>query len=308
MSREQNKVIIVKRRTRLEELKRKFNTVEQARFYVEHLGADFGDYLLEDRKYQEALSAVSDAAQEIARVQVIDRDYIANVIFGANDVVIAVGQDGLVANVMKYLDNQSLIGVNPDPARWSGQLLPFAPKDIRRILPEVLKGQRRTKTVTMAKAESKDGQILYAANDFFIGIRDHRSARYDIIYRGKRETQSSSGVIISTGLGMSGWHKSIMAQLQGMAKAFGLSKVREPDYRWDEKKLRFSVREPYPSCSTGAQIVYGDLVGKEQLILRSNMAEDGVIFSDGIAEDSIGFNYGMEIKISIAERQGRLVV
>ena len=307
MDRGMHKVIIVTRRTRLEELKQKYNTVEQAKFYVEHLGADFGDYLLEDRNYHRALAQVSAAAERFARVQVIPREYIANMIFGENDIVIAVGQDGLVANVMKYLDRQPLIGVNPDAARWDGKLLPFAPKDIPLLLPEVIGGRRREKAVTMAKAQTKDGQTLYAANDFFLGINDHTSARYTLTYRGKTEHQSSSGVIISTGLGMSGWHKSIMAQLRGMAGVFGLGQVREPNYSWDEKKLRFSVREPYPSCSTGAEIVYGELSGSEQLVFVSDMPEKGVIFSDGVAEDAVAFHSGMEVKIGIAERVGRLV-
>jgi len=308
MDRGLHKVIIVTRKTRLEELKRKFNTVEQARFYVEHLGADFGDYLLEDQNYHHALIMVTTAAEQLAKVQVIPREYIANMIFGENDVVITVGQDGLVANVMKYLNGQPLIGVNPDPARWNGQLLPFTPADVHTLLPEVLAGSHHEKTITMAKAESKDGQILYAANDFFLGICDHRSARYDIMYRGKREVQSSSGVIISTGLGMSGWHRSVMTQLRGLSKCFGLGCLQEPDYRWDERTLHFSVREPFPSCSTGTEIVYGELSQHEELIFRSNMAEDGILFSDGIAEDAIEFNSGMEIKISVAKRQGRLVI
>jgi hypothetical protein len=38
------------------------------------------------------------------------------------------------------------------------------------------------------------------------------------------------------------------------------------------------------------------------------MAESGVIFSDGILDDSLDFNAGMELKIGIADRVGRLVV
>ena len=38
------KIVLVVRETRLDELTARFNTVQQARFYVEHLGADFGDF------------------------------------------------------------------------------------------------------------------------------------------------------------------------------------------------------------------------------------------------------------------------
>ena len=227
MDRGMNKVVLIKRRTRYEELKRRYNTVEQARFYIEHLGADFSDYEREDKTYNAALENIRNLIRPCARLQEIDREYLPNMIFGKDDIVIAVGQDGLVANAMKYLDGQPLIGVNPDSARWDGVLLPFEIGEIGKVLPKVINGTFDTKNVTMGKVETKDGQVLYAVNDFFIGVSNHTSARYNINYRNRVENQSSSGIIISTGFGMTGWHKSIMAEFVGIAKAFGLNYVTE---------------------------------------------------------------------------------
>ena len=302
-----NKVVLIKRRTRYEELKRRYNTVEQARFYIEHLGADFSDYEKEDAVYNQVLEQVRSCVRSVARLQEIDREYIPNMIFGEKDIVIAVGQDGLVANVMKYLDGQPLIGVNPDPARWDGVLLPFEAGDLQRILPAVIDGKIKAKSVTMGKVESKDGQILYAVNDFFVGVENHSSARYHISYRNQIENQSSSGIIISTGFGMTGWHKSVMAQFNGMAKAFNLGSISEPAYDWSSRNLIFQVREPYPSRFTQTGIVYGQINDNENLILTSDMSEKGVVFSDGILDDAIEFNAGMQISIGVADRIGRLV-
>ncbi len=308
MDRGMNKIIIIKARTRLEELKRRYNTVEQARFYIEHLGADFGDYEVEHVKYCEALENVRVIAKTYARVQEIDRDYVPNMIFGEKDVVIAIGRDGLVANVMKYLDGQPLIGVNPDTTRWEGNLLKFEAGDMARIIPKVLGETFDEKKITMGQASTKDGQVLYAVNDFFVGVKNHTSARYHICYNDVVENQSSSGIIISTGLGMTGWHKSIMAEFRGMAKAFNLGFVPEVEKGWDCRELTFQVREPYPSRFTQAELVYGQIHEREKLTLVSDMAESGVIFSDGILDDSLDFNAGMELKIGIADRVGRLVV
>ena len=302
-----NKVVLIKRRTRYEELKRRYNTVEQARFYIEHLGADFSDYEREDRIYNEALENVRRLVRPYARLQEIDREYLPNMIFGAADIVIAVGQDGLVANAMKYLDGQPLIGVNPDPERWDGVLLPFESGDMEAVLPRVIGGGYSAKNVTMGKVESKDGQILYAVNDFFIGVQNHTSARYHRSYRDRIENQSSSGIIISTGFGMTGWHKSVMAQFRAMAKAFNLGNVEEPGYDWGDRSLTFQVREPYPGRFTQAELVYGRIKENENLILTSEMSENGVVFSDGILEDTIEFNAGMQIRIGVADRIGRLV-
>lgn len=308
MNRGMNKAVIITRKTRYEELKKRYNTAEQARFYIEHLGADFSDYEKEDENYRKALDIVNTQIRSLARVQMIDREYIPNMIFGKDDIVIAVGQDGLVANTMKYLDGQPLIGVNPDPGRWEGDLLPFEASDVGPAVLKVLKGNADCRSVTMGKIESSDGQVFYAVNDFFIGVSDQTSARYSIRYNGRTENQSSSGVIISTGLGMTGWHKSVMAGFKGMAKAFNLGEVKEPEFRWDDRKLVFQVREPYPSRFTGAGIVYGDVSEEERLILSSQMSENGVVFSDGITDDAIEFNAGMKVTVSVADRAGRLVV
>ena len=308
MSREQHKILIVTQPTRLEELRQKFNTTAQAKFYVECLGADFEDYLREDDGYRRSLDRVRAAAGDVARVQTVPKAYLPNLLLGEKDVVIALGRDGLVANTMKYLRGQQLLGVNPDPERWDGRLLPFRPGELERVLPQVLQGRRSSRTVTMARAETRDGQVLYAANDFFLGIRDHRSARYELHYRGKREYQCSSGVIVSTGLGMTGWHASVMAQARGMARALGLELPRQPELRWEDRRLRFCVREPYPSRTTGTELVWGEVGAEEELILRSDMARDGVLFSDGVLDDAIAFSSGMEVRISVAGRQGRLVI
>ena len=107
-----HKIVIIKKKTRLEELVARFNTVEQVRFYVEHMGADFKDYKEEHDNYKQALETVRGNAKQFARVQEIDKEYVPNMIFGEKDIVITLGQDGLVVNAMKYLNGQPLIGVN----------------------------------------------------------------------------------------------------------------------------------------------------------------------------------------------------
>ncbi|MCC5467574.1 hypothetical protein [Pelosinus baikalensis] len=166
------------------------------------------------------------------------------------DLVIAIGQDGLVANTLKYLDTQLLIGVNPDPQRWDGVLLPFLLEDLTTIVPEVFKERRPVKMVTMAKATMNDGQTMYGVNDLFIGQKSHVSARYEIEMGSRKEQQSSSGIIISTGLGSTGWLKSIMVGAAAITGTFTnnvVSPIPTRKMSWDEGSLIFSVREPFPS-------------------------------------------------------------
>lgn len=311
MSASERKIVLVTRRTRLEELLARFHTLGQARFYIEHLGADFSDYVREDSAYASARTCAVDTLQAWGRHQVIDRGYLPNFVFAQDDIVVVLGQDGLVANTMKYLAGQPLVGVNPEPARWDGVLLPFEPHDLKAVLAEVASDRRPTTSVTMAQARLSDGQTLLAVNDLFIGPRTHTSALYEIELDGRREAQSSSGLVVSTGLGSSAWLKSIVTGSLGIAAAMraagtGMAGNYHPQ-PWDTDHLTFAVREPFPSKTSTTQLVYGSVTTRQPLKLRSRMPDHGVIFSDGMEADYLRFTAGMEATISIASTRGCLV-
>jgi NAD kinase len=306
----ERKVIMVTRKTRLEDLIAKYLTAAQARFYVEHLGADFSDYQREHDIYWQQRHHAEHTLAQWGRYQIIDRSFLPNFIFGPSDIVVALGQDGLVANTMKYLDGHPLIGVNPDAARYDGILLPFVTGDLTALLAEVAGNKRPFKAVTMARATLTDGQVLHAVNDLFIGARTHTSAIYEIAAGDRKETQSSSGLIVATGLGSTAWFKSIVTGSLAIAGAFGGESAPEPyaPSPWDSPELRFAVREPFPSRTSQTNLVCGRVTASDRLRLRSLMPENGVIFSDGIEADRLDFNSGTEAQITVAERQGRLVV
>lgn len=305
----ERKVVLVTRKTRLEELVAKYHTLAQARFYIEHLGADFTDYVEENMAYSRSLGQVSEALRGWGRHQVLDRAHLPNFVFAPDDIVVALGQDGLVANTMKYLEGQPLVGINPEPSRWDGLLLPFEPDHVEALLIDVAHGRRPTKAVTMAQARLSDGQILRAVNDLFIGPRSHTSALYDIELGDSREQQSSSGVIVSTGLGSTAWLKSVMTGSMALAAASGgRGRGEYKPMAWDTDRLTFAVREPFPTKRAQATLVYGQVTKGRPLSLRSRMPEHGVIFSDGMEADFLRFTAGVEVTVTVAETQGCLVM
>ena len=312
----ENKIVLVVRTTRLADLRVRFATRQQARFYVSRLGADFSDYEREDAMYQEAIRETQRTLSELGRVQIVQRAMLPNFVFGREDIVVALGQDGLVANILKYLDGQPLIGVNPDPRRYDGQLLPFRVAELRRLLPEVFARRRTTRHVSMAVAKLNTGLVLHAVNDLFIGPRSHGSARYTMHVGKKKEAQSSSGVVVSTGLGSTGWLKSLIAGATGVANLvkaeFGRVAAQgmaiDPTFPCDARHLFFTVREPFPTNSTGATLVFGRVTEQQPLVIESQMSENGVIFSDGIEADFLDFNSGTRATITLAEKRGCLVV
>ncbi len=309
--RTERKIVVVTRETRIDGLRKRFNSVDQISFFIEKRGGRVEDYLDEDRVYKDSVLRLERALQFWGHVQLLDRLYLPNFVFGPEDTVVAIGQDGLVANTLKYLSGgQPLIGVNPDPERWDGVLLPFRAEEAGDAVGGVLGGRFRSRSVTMARARLNDGQEILAVNDFFIGQRTHTSARYVIEWNGSRERHSSSGVIVSTGLGSTGWLRSLVHGAVSLAAATGHGggEVREVALPWDAESLHFTVREPFPSRATQCNLVFGEVTDDRPLRLRSLMPENGVLFSDGIESDYLEFNSGAEAEISIAPAKGVLVV
>lgn len=305
------KIILVTRRTRLQELVHRYNTVEQARFQAEALGLDFGDFLAEDQVYVAALGRVEAMLETHGRLQKLERSFLPNFLFPPGATVVVMGQDGLVANTLKYLrDGQTVLAINPDPARWDGVLLPFTVADLPAVLRDVWAGRRTVRQVTMAKATLTDGQALLAVNDLFIGTRGHASARYEILHGDIRERQSSSGVIVSTGLGSTGWLRSVLTGAGGVAGVRmddAAESLRTHGMPWDASWLVFSVREPFPGRWSQAGLVFGRVGCGEDLRIRSLMPEGGVIFSDGMEADGLDFRSGMEARVEVSAQHGLLL-
>jgi NAD kinase len=302
----EHKIVIVTRKTRLAEIIARFNTIEQAKFYIEQLGSDFKDYQAEDLVYKKAILEVEINLRKVGKVQIIDRSFLPNFIFGKKDIVVVVGQDGLVVNTMKYLDHQPLVAINSDPERWDGVLLPFRVCDALKIIIELVNYKRSFKEISFAQVELNNGQQMYAVNDLFIGPKSHTSAQYILEFDEKSEKQSSSGIIISTGLGSTGWLRSILTG----AKAITNKNSFHEDivFDWDAKYLYYTVREPFPSNATSTDLIFGQITQSNTLTLTSLMANNGVIFSDGIEADYLEFNSGMIAKVGVADKRGILVI
>lgn len=304
------RVIIITRPTELEELVARFNTVGQARFYLEQSGQDFNRVELANKNYGVALKKVKSIIPDRCKQQVLKRALISRFSFDQNDLVIVLGQDGLVSNVAKYLDAQAIFAINPDPNLYDGVLLPFNVNNMAKGLAQVLAGQASIKPVTMAQVKTSDGQNMLAFNDFFIGAASHVSARYELEFNDLAEVQSSSGIIVSTGAGSTGWLKSIYRGAANTVAAFGGTIPQaeiNSTYAWDTSRLPFVVREPFPSKATGVDLTNGEITAQKSLTVHSRMATNGVIFSDGIEADFIAFNAGMSAVFSLADKQAQLI-
>src|SRR5262245_50425615 len=303
------KLVVVTRRTRLEELIDRFNTKGQARFYIEHAGGDFRDYEDEHDAYRRSLDRLGRDLDLGVPRQFVDRSLVPTYTFGPLDLVVTVGQDGLVANVAKYAGDRPIVGVNPDPERFDGVLLPFRPGDVRDTVERLLTGKTSsTRSVTLAEIRLDDGQRLLAFNDLFIGARSHTSARYRIAAAAQSEAQSSSGILISTGAGSTGWMSSVFNMATGVTAFAGGRTAGAVQFPWEDARLLFAVREPFISRHSAASIVAGWIEEGEEVVIESLMPGGGVVFSDGIEQDFLEFNSGAVGRVRRASQRARLVV
>lgn len=304
------KIVLVTRKTRLDGLVERFNTRSQAKFYIEHSGGNFALYEREHETYYAAVSELRAKLARIAKTQEIERGFLPNFVFAETDLVVTIGIDGLVVNTAKYLNGQPLIAVNPDPEHIDGILLPFNVATAPLAALQAQKGQFRARQISMAEARLNDGQSLLAFNDLFIGARSHVSARYRIRLAGQEERHSSSGVIVSTGVGSTGWLSSLFNMANGMLTGFAPESRPLPPFRleWDAERLVFVVREPFVSKTSGAAITCGQVSAESPLQIESEMPEGGVIFSDGVEADFLTFNAGAIASIGLAAKKTRLVI
>ncbi|MFT4623367.1 MAG: hypothetical protein ACI8PZ_002023 [Myxococcota bacterium] len=289
------RVVLVTRPTAYDALLAQHATPGQVRWFLSTRGQSIDPLLAAHRAQGDAVATVLRAVPPTWRHTRVGRDFLDRFLFDPEDVVVAVGQDGLVPNVAKYLSDQPVIGINPDPTAFDGVLVRHLPAAAADVLRDVHAGRARLEARTMLRARTDDGQELRALNEVFVGHRTHQSARYTLSIGGQQERHSSSGLIVSTGTGSTGWAKSIHA---ARGSSLTLPAPEDPS-------LAFFVREAWGSVATGTAMQEG-LLADAALAVVSEM-DHGVVFGDGIEQDAIALPWAREVTIDRDPRVLRLV-
>jgi hypothetical protein len=289
--------VLVERPTELRELLARHGTREQARFFLERRGLDLREVEERHLRFEEVRAGVLGAVPPAWRTATVQRADLDRFLFAEDDIVLVLGQDGLVANVAKYLDGQPVIGLNPEPERFPGVLVAHPPAACADLCADVAAGRAPIDARTMVSAALDDGQELLALNEVFVGHRSHQSARYALTVGDRREQQSSSGLIVATGTGATGWAKSINHQA---GDPLALPAPGSAQVAW-------LVREAWESAATGAALTAGLLAPGEHLEVTCELGADGVVFGDGIEADRLELDWGQRVTIAAARQRLQLV-
>ncbi|MGO4452473.1 hypothetical protein [Arthrobacter sp. RAF14] len=295
------RMVLVHRRTELDELLDRHGTRGQVEFFLKVRNRGLAEVQAAHDTLTEARAALRQAAPAGWRTGEVERADLSRFLMAPDDVVVVVGQDGLVANTAKYLAGQPVIGVNAEPGRNPGVLVRHSPRQAAGLLARMADGTPgdwgpALERLSMVTARTDDGQELSALNEVFLGHASHQSARYELhTPDGQRERQSSSGLIVSTGTGATGWCASIAGERGGRR----LPAPTDPQLAW-------FVREAWPSPATGATLTEGVLQPGESLTATVS-SEQLVVFGDGMEDDRLTLTWGQEVLVGQAAAPLHLV-
>lgn len=296
------RAVLVHRTTEYEELLARHGTHGQAAFFLSSRDRDIREVAERHHRTHRALIDVAAAVPHRWRQSRVERADLDRFLFGPEDVVVVVGQDGLVANAAKYLSGQPVVGIDTDPGRNPGVLVRHRAADTGKLLAEAVGGRGAADELTMVEAVADDSQRLLALNEICLGPAGHQTVRYRLSTDTRPasstapEPQASSGVLVGTGTGATGWLRSLW---QERASALPLPGPAD-------RRLLWFVREAWPSPTTGTSLVSGALTPTDRL--RLTVESDRLIaFGDGMESDALTLTWGQTVHVGVSATRLRLL-
>ncbi|WP_203667862.1 NAD(+)/NADH kinase [Cellulomonas pakistanensis] len=292
------RAVVVHRRSELDELVDRHGTRGQVEFFLRTRGRTLAEVQERHDALADALARTRTAIPVDWRRGEVERADLHRFAFEPEDVVLVVGPDGLVANTAKYVGGQPVVGVDPEPGRNPGVLVRHRAAAVPAVLAAVVAGRARVEQRALVRARLDDGTRLDALNEVFVGHRSHQSARYRLrVPGGAVERQSSSGLVVATGTGATGWAASLA---RGRADAPPLPAPGAPVLAW-------FVREAWPSPTTGAGLTAGLLEPGAGLEIAVE-SDELVVFGDGLEADRLTATWGQSVTLDVSERRLHLVL
>lgn len=223
------------------------------------------------------------------------------------DLVVSVGGDGTMLETAKYIeDDTPVIGIKSD-SNSVGGLCTYGMDEVQTALDDAFNGPKIERWPRI-RGEHEHGTDI-ALNEIFVGVKETDSAYYTIEHNGTEERQQSSGIIISTGAGSTGWYKNIDETPILGTKPFDNT----------AEELRYAVREPMDASLSrwllGKTPIHdeterytfrtGTVEPGDTFRIHSHMNDDreGIVRYDGDKRDrTYDFSRGKTVELGIADQ------
>jgi len=251
--------------------------------------------------------AIATCARELKPDQVVSLESLKDHGLSPRyEVIIALGGDDFFKLVTHHNKGSlPILGVNSDPLSSVGALLPVTISELPEALKRLESGDYRIEPWTRISLRINGVECGSAINDIVLGKRDFRlTSRHELEYRGQKVTQRSSGMLISTGVGSTGWYASAGLYLGDHDRSFPKT----------ARYARFELREPSVTVTEVdgvrvtrlPQLVEGTLSEGASLRITSLNDDEGIASRDSL--DSVPFPRGSVAEISIDPNPCHVVI
>ncbi len=200
------------------------------------------------------------------------------------DLIITLGGDGtFIKSSSLITDNTPILGINSEPETSEGMLTSILDHELE-TLGLILRGKYTPLERERARIKY-NGTFLpeLALNEVYIGTDSQfHTSRYSLTWKGKKEEQRSSGVLVVTCSGSHAWYKS--------AGGIPFSATN---------KLSFLVREPYSGKRVfRPNLLQGEIHGEEVISIESRRLDGGILAIDALK--TYPFNIGDHVEVSLS--------
>lgn len=207
------------------------------------------------------------------------------------DLVISLGGDGTFVRAANFIKNQLILGINSDPKTSEGALVSLLSDEVEK-LNDILDGKYKTIIRERAMVLLNDKEIKESViNAVFVGAASQfHCSRYIVNFNDKQEEHRSSGILVSTGTGSTGWFKSAGGKV----------------FAHDEKKLKFIIREPYVGNRVYVPKLLSGEIEKDKSIEIVSMRDYGGVLAvdDAVYE----VKKGDKIKVSLSDLPLKVII
>jgi len=211
------------------------------------------------------------------------------------ELIISFGGDNHFQYVSHFVNSNILMGINSDPKSSEGALTYFNADHLEDIITKLKKDNFEVEE--WVRLEVKLGNETYLATaEVFLG-EDRRKmmSRYILELNGKKEEQKSSGLLVVTGAGSTGWYDSSCRYIYENGNPFS----KTSDY------ARFLATETYRGKLNGYKMIEGSLEKEQEIKLYSLADDKGIITID--CNEDYDFSMGKTALIKVSDKPLRVL-